>query len=169
MKKYILAASAVFFSACASVPKGVQPVNGFDLGRYLGRWHEIARLDHSFERGLTKVSAEYSMREDGGVKVLNKGFDQEKNKWKEAEGRAYFVGDKSVGSLKVSFFRPFYGGYNIIDLDKESYQYALVSGPSRSYLWILARDPGLSSATIEKLVLKAKELGFDTDKLIFPR
>jgi len=159
----------VIFSACASVPKGVQPVNGFDLGRYLGVWHEIARLDHSFERGLTKVTAEYSMRDDGGVKVLNKGFDKEKNKWKEAEGRAYFIGDKSVGSLKVSFFRPFYGGYNIIELDKENYQYALVAGPSRSYLWILARDPALPSATIEKLVLKARELGFETDKLIFPK
>ena len=159
----------MIFSACASVPKGVQPVNGFDLGRYLGVWHEIARLDHSFERGLTKVTAEYSMRDDGGVKVLNKGFDKEKNKWKEAEGRAYFIGDKSVGSLKVSFFRPFYGGYNIIELDKENYQYALVAGPSRSYLWILARDPALPSATIEKLVLKARELGFETDKLIFPK
>lgn len=169
MKKYLVAASAVFLSACVSVPKGVQPVNGFDLSRYLGVWHEIARLDHSFERGLTKVTAGYSMRDDGGVKVLNKGFDQGKNKWKEAEGRAYFTGEKSVGSLKVSFFRPFYGGYNIIELDKENYRYALVAGPSRSYLWILARDPDLSSETIEKLVSKAKALGFDTDKLIFPK
>ena len=167
MKKYLLAAGAVFFSACASVPKGLQPVSGFELDRYLGRWHEIARLDHSFERGLTSVTADYSMREDGGVKVLNKGFDPVKNKWKEAEGRAYFTGDKHIGSLKVSFFRPFYGGYHIIELDKEGYQYALVAGPSLSYLWILARDPGLSAGTIEKLAAKARELGFDTDKLIF--
>ncbi|HAH32205.1 MAG TPA: lipocalin [Elusimicrobia bacterium] len=167
MRKYLLAICGVLLPACASVPKGLNPVGGFELGRYLGTWHEIARLDHSFERGLVKVTAEYSMRDDGGVKVLNKGFDQRKNKWKEAEGRAYFTGDKTTGSLKVSFFRPFYGGYHIIELDKEGYQYALVSGPSRSYLWILARSPEMPSETIKMLVSKARELGFDTDKLVF--
>ena len=155
MKKYLLAICAALLPACASVPKGLQPISGFDLGRYLGTWHEIARLDHSFERGL--------------VKVLNKGFDQRGNKWKEAEGRAYFTGDKTTGSLKVSFFRPFYGGYHIIELDKENYQYALVSGPSRSYLWILARTPELSPAVLEMLLSKAKAAGFDTAKLIFPK
>ena len=169
MKKYLLAAFAAFLPACASVPKGLTPVGGFDLSRYLGAWHEIARLDHSFERGLVKVTAEYSMRGDGGVRVLNRGFDPRKNKWKEAEGRAYFIGDKTTGSLKVSFFRPFYGGYNIIELDKESYQYALVAGPNRSYLWILARDPELSPATVKLLVSKAGDLGFAADKLIFPK
>ena len=167
MKKYLLAVCAALLPACASVPKGLKPVGGFDLGRYLGTWHEIARLDHSFERGLVKVTAEYSMRDDGGVKVLNKGFDPRKNKWKEAEGRAYFIGDKTTGSLKVSFFRPFYGGYHIIELDKDGYQYALVAGPSRSYLWILARGPELPPAIIKMLVAKAGELGFETDKLIF--
>ena len=165
----MLAACAAFLPACASVPKGLQPVGGFDLSRYLGTWHEIARLDHSFERGLVKVTAEYSMREDGGVKVVNKGYDERGHKWKEAEGRAYFTGDKTTGSLKVSFFRPFYGGYHIIGLDKEGYQYALVAGPSRSYLWILARSPGLPPATIGMLVSKAREMGFDTDKLVFDR
>lgn len=162
-----MAVCAALLPACAPAPKGLEPVGGFDLGRYLGTWHEIARLDHSFERGLVKVTAEYSMRDDGGVKVLNKGFDPRKNKWKEAEGRAYFIGNKTTGSLKVSFFRPFYGGYHIIALDKEGYQYALVAGPSRSYLWILARSPELPSTTIKTLVSKAGGLGFDTDKLIF--
>ncbi len=168
MKKYFLALFAAFLPACASVPKGLAPVGGFELGRYLGTWYEIARLDHVFERGLVQVTAEYSLRGDGGVRVLNRGFDPRKNKWKEAEGRAYFTGDKATGALKVSFFRPFYGGYNIIELDKESYQYALVAGPNRSYLWILARSPELSAATLEKLVSRAGELGFDTSKLIFP-
>ncbi len=169
MKKYLLAACAAFLPACASIPKGLQAVDGFDLVRYLGTWHEIARLDHSFERGLVKVTAEYSLRADGGVKVLNKGFDPKKNKWKEAEGRAYFTGGKTTGSLKVSFFRPFYGSYHIIDLDKAGYQYALVAGPSRSYLWILARSPEPPAATIAMLVSKAKEFGFDTNKLVFAK
>ena len=169
MKKYLLAICAAFLPACASIPTGLQPVDGFELTRYLGTWHEIARLDHSFERGLINVTAEYSLRSDGGVKVLNKGFDPKKNKWKEAEGRAYFTGSKTTGSLKVSFFRPFYGGYHIIELDKTGYQYALIAGPSRSYLWILARSPEPPAATIAILVSKAGELGFETDKLIFAK
>ena len=169
MKKYLLALFAALLPACVSIPKGLQPVEGFDLGRYLGTWHEIARLDHSFERGLIHVTAEYSLRADGGVKVLNKGFDARSNKWKEAEGRAYFTGDKGTGSLKVSFFRPFYGGYHIIELDKENYQYALVAGPSKAYLWILARTPELPPAAVKDLVSKAASLGFAADKLIFPK
>ena len=167
MKKYLCALFALFLSGCASIPKGLQPVTGFELSRYLGTWHEIARLDHSFERGLVNVTAEYSLRDDGGVRVLNKGFKQAKNEWKSAEGRAYFTGDKGTGSLKVSFFRPFYGGYNIIELDKD-YKYVLVAGPSLSYLWILARSPELDPALTAALVAKARALGFDTDKLIFP-
>ncbi|OGR41270.1 MAG: lipocalin [Elusimicrobia bacterium GWA2_61_42] len=167
MRKYLCAMFALFLSGCASVPKGLAPVTGFQLDRYLGTWHEIARLDHSFERGLTGVTAEYSLRADGGVRVLNKGFKQAKNEWKSVEGRAYFTGDKGTGSLKVSFFRPFYGGYNIIELDKD-YNYALVAGPSRAYLWILARSPELEPAVLQKLVSRARELGFDADKLVFP-
>ncbi|MDD5209813.1 MAG: lipocalin family protein [Elusimicrobiales bacterium] len=168
MKKYLCALFAAFLGGCATAPKGLVPVSGFEVQRYLGTWHEIARLDHSFERGLTGVTAEYSMREDGGVKVLNRGYKAADGKWKEAEGRAYFTGDKSVGQLKVSFFRPFYGGYNIIELDREAYGYALVAGPSTSYLWILARKPELSPEILKRLTGKAKELGFDTDKLIYP-
>lgn len=165
----LLAALALGLCGCATgAPEGVEPVTGFELDRYLGKWHEIARLDHRFERGLSKVSAEYSMRGDGGVRVVNRGYDAAKEEWKEAEGRAYFTGDSSVGSLKVSFFRPFYGGYNIIELDREGYSYALVCGPDRSYLWILARAPELDPATLERLRARAAELGFDTEKLIYP-
>jgi apolipoprotein D and lipocalin family protein len=168
MKKHICVLFAAILSGCASAPKGVEPVTGFELGRYLGTWHEIARLDHSFERGLVGVTAEYSLRADGGVKVVNRGFDPVKGKWKEAEGRAYFTGENTVGQLKVSFFRPFYGGYNIIDLDRGNYGYALVAGPSLSYLWILARGPELPPGITEKLIAKAGALGFETKKLVFP-
>lgn len=169
MNKYLLAVCAALFSGCAGVPKGLKPVTNFELARYLGTWHEVARLDHSFERGLVKVTAEYSLMPDGGVKVINRGFNQAKGEWKEAVGRAYFTGDKTTGSLKVSFFRPFYGGYNIIELDEAGYQYALVAGPDRAYLWILARSPELPPATIGMLVSRAGELGFETNKLIFAK
>lgn len=165
----LLAALALGLCGCATgAPEGVAPVTGFELDRYLGKWHEIARLDHRFERGLSKVTAEYSIRKDGGVRVLNRGYDGAKGEWKEAEGRAYFTGDRSVGSLKVSFFGPFYGGYHIIELDRENYSYSLVCGPDRSYLWILARKPELDAAVLEQLRVKAAALGFDTAKLIYP-
>ncbi|HNT98099.1 MAG TPA: lipocalin family protein [Elusimicrobiales bacterium] len=165
----LLAALALALCGCAvKVPEGIKPVEGFELDRYLGEWYEIARLDHRFERGLSKVTAEYSMRADGGVRVLNRGYSAEKGGWKEAEGRAYFTGDPSVGGLKVSFFGPFYGGYNIIELGRENYAWALVCGPDRSYLWILARTPELAPETLEKLKARAAELGFPVPELIFP-
>ncbi|MDA8244006.1 MAG: lipocalin family protein [Elusimicrobia bacterium] len=166
-KKGILAFLAALLSGCAGAPKGVEPVSGFDLQRYLGVWHEVARLDHRFERGLTGVTAEYSMRPDGGVKVINRGYDPEKKEWKRAEGRAYFTGDKSVAALKVSFFGPFYGGYNVIELAPD-YSYALVAGPSFKYLWILARTPSLPEATVAGLAARAGKLGFPAGELIFP-
>lgn len=162
----ILPALTAMLSACTGAPEGVDVVSEFDLNRYLGTWYEIARLDHSFERGLSNVTADYSLREDGGVKVVNRGYNAKKDKWDETEGKAYFVGDEDVGQLKVSFFGPFYGGYNIVELDKEGYQYSLVVGPDRSYLWILARSPELDDAILDHLVAKARELGFPTDELI---
>lgn len=165
---------AIFFSlislslqGCLGVPDGVKVADDFELERYLGTWHEIARLDHSFERGLSRVTAEYSMREDGGVRVINRGYDAEKESWDEAEGKAYFVGDESVGALKVSFFGPFFGAYNVAVLDP-AYQYAMVVGPDTSYLWILARDPKLDPAIVDHLVDQAAGWGFPTDELIFP-
>lgn len=154
-------------NACVSIPDGVEPVTGVDLEKYLGTWYEIARLDHSFEKGLSNVTATYSKRDDGGIRVINRGFNAENRIWEEAEGKAYFVGDPDVGRLKVSFFGPFYGGYNIVELDKQNYQYALVAGPNRSYLWILARQPNMDAETLKRLVARAKSLGFDTDQLIY--
>jgi apolipoprotein D and lipocalin family protein len=158
---------SIFLSGCAGVPDNIEPVRGFDVHRYLGKWHEMARLDHSFERGLEKVTAEYSLRDDGGIKVVNRGFNPGSNIWKEVVGKAYFVNDPSTGRLKVSFFGPFYGGYNIIELDKKNYSYSLICGPSKNYLWILAREPQMEESIKVELIKKAKALGFDTDKLIF--
>ncbi|HQK99505.1 MAG TPA: lipocalin family protein [Smithellaceae bacterium] len=166
MKKIILLLVLTLVS-CAGIPEGVTPAGDFDLHRYLGRWHEIARLDHSFERGLSQVTAEYSLNPDGSVRVVNRGFSESENKWKQAEGRAVFVNRPDQGYLKVSFFGPFYGSYVVIDLDRENYSWAMVCGPDRSYLWILARSPSLDDAVVRQLTAKASALGFNTDALIF--
>lgn len=158
----LLAAQA----GCTGVPDGVQTVADFELPRYLGTWYEIARLDHRFERGLSQVTAEYSMRDDGGVRVVNRGYDESAGEWSEAIGKAYFTGESDVGQLKVSFFGPFYGGYNIIELDKAGYQYSLVAGPDRDYLWVLSRTPEMDPVTLDRLIGIAAELGFRTDELI---
>ena len=156
-------------SGCLSIPQNVAPVDGFELNKYLGKWYEIARLDHSFERGLDNVTAEYFLRDDGGVRVINKGFSTAENKWKEAEGKAYFVSDPQQGFLKVSFFGPFYGAYIVFELDKEDYQYTFVTSYDKSYLWLLARTPAVSDELRDRFMQKAAELGFATDKLIFPK
>jgi apolipoprotein D and lipocalin family protein len=166
MRAFLSFVLALVTTGCTSLPKGIDPVEGFELNRYLGKWYEIARLDHSFERGLDKVTAEYSMRDDGGVKVVNRGYSRKKTEWNEAEGKAYFVRDSAEGYLKVSFFGPFYGSYVIFELDEENYSYAFVAGPDKSYLWFLSRTPTVSDDLVRKFIEKAGELGFDTDKLI---
>lgn len=159
--------AVVALGGCTGLPKGVEPVGSFELERYLGTWYEIARLDHGFERGLSNVTADYSMRDDGGVRVVNRGFEVSKESWKEAVGKAYFNGDSSVGRLKVSFFGPFYGGYNILELDQDGYEYALVAGPNRSYLWLLARVPDLDEEIVASLVARAQALDFPVGDLIY--
>jgi apolipoprotein D and lipocalin family protein len=138
MKK-LLIALVLLLTGCMGLPDNIRPVDNFEVKKYLGKWYEIARLDHSFERGLTKISAEYSLRDDGGVKVINRGYSASDNEWKQAEGKAYFVEGSDQGYLKVSFFGPFYGSYIVFELDHENYQYSLVSGPDKSYFWLLAR------------------------------
>ncbi len=157
---------ALGLAGCAGVPEGVQPVKNFELEKYLGKWYEVARLDHSFERGLTNVTAQYSLRDDGGVRVVNRGFKAADGKWDQADGKAYFVDDPTLGMLKVSFFGPFYGAYNVIALDQQAYQWSLVAGPNRDYLWILSRKPQLEQDIYDELVAKAASLGFDTSALI---
>jgi apolipoprotein D and lipocalin family protein len=171
MRRRILSLLAVFclsllLAACTGMPEGVEPVDDFELDRYLGKWYEIARLDHPFERGLSRVTAEYSMRDDGGVRVVNRGFSAEKGEWDEAEGKAYFVASPGLAHLKVSFFGPFYGSYVVFELDKENYQYAFVSGPKTSYLWLLARTPTVSAEVLQRFIERSQVLGFDTQALI---
>jgi apolipoprotein D and lipocalin family protein len=154
-------------TGCSGLPEGVQPVKQFQLDRYLGTWYEIARLDHSFERGMEKVSAEYTLREDGGVTVVNRGFKDAQQEWKEVSGKAYFVRGSDEGYLKVSFFGPFYGSYVVFELDSENYQYAFVAGPNKDYLWLLSRTPEVSKELLDRFVRRSAALGFDTDALIF--
>ena len=162
----LLLLAAAMLAGCAQIPEGVEAVGGFDTGRYLGQWYEIARLDHRFERGLSNVTATYRQREDGSIDVLNRGYDAEAGEWGEAQGRAKLAGLPGTAMLKVSCFGPFYGGYNVLDLDPD-YQIALVAGPNRSYLWILARRPDPPREDVDRLVRRAGELGFDTSALIY--
>lgn len=167
LQRWLLLVSVWFAAACSTLPpEGVVPVEPFDAARYEGRWYEIARLDHGFERGLTDVSAHYRLQSDGSVAVINRGFDVARGQWRQATGRALFIGSPRVGSLKVSFFGPFYGGYHVLALDPD-YRWSLVSGPSRSYLWILARERTLPAEVRERLVARASDLGFDAGALIW--
>jgi apolipoprotein D and lipocalin family protein len=168
MKKVISIMTLSFlFGGCSGIPSGIKAIDQLEVEKYLGTWYEIARLDHSFERGLTNVSATYTLRHDSGIDVLNKGFVQKSGKWKQIKGKAYFVKDKTLGRLKVTFFWPFYGGYNVVSLDKENYSYAMVCGPTRSYLWILARQKSLDKKITDNLIELANKSNFKTDGLIF--
>lgn len=161
-------AGVAVMAGCAntSPPPGVEAVTPFDLQRYQGRWYELARLDHSFERGMTDVSATYTPQADGSVRVVNRGFAAASGQWREAIGRALFTGAPTTGSLKVSFFGPFYGGYHVAALDPD-YRWALVLGPDTSYCWILARDKQLDAAQRDAIVARAQALGVDTHALIW--
>ena len=157
---------ALLLAGCTGKPDGVVPVTPFDAARYSGQWFEIMRLDHRFERGLTNVTATYRPNADGSLAVINRGFDPDSCTWKQAEGRAVPQGDPDVASLSVSFFGPFAGGYHVFALDRENYGWAAVSGPTRGYLWILARRPVLAAGVRKRLVEKARGLGFPVDDLI---
>lgn len=163
MKKFTIAILLFFVFSCQT-KTNIKVVDNFDAKKYMGTWYEIARLDHSFEKGCSKVKAVYSMRSDGGVDVKNSCVKDGKEK--VANGKAYFKVAPNVGSLKVSFFGPFYGNYNIIYLDKD-YQNVLIDGGSYNYFWILSRKPELDKQTMKMLLQKAKGFGFDTYKLIY--
>ncbi|EII2379345.1 lipocalin family protein [Vibrio cholerae] len=167
MRAIFLILCAVLLNGCLGMPESVKPVSDFELNNYLGKWYEVARLEHSFERGLSQVTAEYSARNDGGISVLNRGYSEEKGEWKEAEGKAYFVNGSTDGYLKVSFFGPFYGSYVVFELDRENYSYAFVSGPNTEYLWLLSRTPTVARGILDKFIEMSKERGFDTNRLIY--
>lgn len=171
MKKTLLL-TLFLLTGCMGTPDNVKIIDGVNAEQYLGTWYEIARLDHSFERGLDNVTAHYEKNDDGGIKVTNKGYNRKDGKWETAVGKAYFVEEPNTdktytGKLKVSFFGPFYGAYNIIALDKVYYNYVMVCGPNKDYLWILSRTPELTYPIKQHLVSQAKELGFATDNLIY--
>ncbi len=161
-----LALLAGLFAGCVRIPDGIEPVQAFDLERYLGTWYEIARLDHRFERGLDNVSARYERTADGTVRVINRGFERESGEWDEAVGKARPAGAADEGYLKVSFFGPFYAAYIVFELEREDYRYAFVTSSDRSYLWLLSRTPTVSEDVIETFRTRSMELGFELDELI---
>lgn len=156
----------IFFSSCKSIPDGAVAVKPFDLNKYLGTWYEIARFDFRFEKNLNNTTASYSVNKDGTVKVFNRGFNYVTNKWQDATGKAKFAGDKNEARLKVSFFGPFYAGYNVIALDAE-YKYALIAGSNTDYLWILAREKTIPEKIKSDYIGIARKLGFKTENLIW--
>lgn len=172
-KRYVVGTLALLgagfiLNSCASrtIPEKAVAVTNFDKNKYLGKWYEIARLDFKFEKGLNNTTAEYAMREDGKIKVTNKGYDYDKDKWKQSEGKAKFVGDDSIAMLKVSFFGPFYAGYNVLAIDKD-YKYALVSGDSLDYLWILSREKTIPENIKKDYLKQAQEIGYNTSNLLW--
>lgn len=166
MKPLILSTLLLLLTGCTGLPKGIEPVTGFDQERFLGTWYEIARLDHRFERGLSQVTAEYSLNDDGSIRVLNRGYNEAEGEWQEAEGRAVFVGDSDVGHLKVSFFGPFYSSYVVFELDKDDYSRAYITGHNRDYLWLLSRTPNISDQAMDQFKARVEAEGFDLDELI---
>jgi apolipoprotein D and lipocalin family protein len=171
MKK-LLILTMLLLSSCMGVPKNINVIDGINAEQYLGTWYEIARLDHNFERGLDNVTAHYEKREDGGIKVTNRGYNRTDKEWNNAIGKAYFLEQPAtdntyLGKLKVSFFGPFYGAYNIIALDKEYYNYVMICGPDKEYLWILSRTPELTYPIKQHLVSQANQYGFATENLIY--
>ncbi|AZA82703.1 lipocalin [Chryseobacterium lactis] len=158
----------IFNSYSVGIPKGAIAVKGFDAKKYLGRWYEIARFDYKFEKNMDNVTAEYSENPDGTIRVVNRGYDYLKKLWNDSIGEAKFVKDKTEARLKVSFFKPFWAGYNVIDIDEE-YQYVLVAGSSLKYLWILSRTTSIPESIRQRFIEKAKKIGYKTNDLIWVR
>ena len=156
----------LFLNSCVTIPKGAKAVTPFNKERYLGKWYEIARFDFRFERNLNNTTAEYSINKDGSIKVDNRGFNYIKQEWKQATGKARFVVNENTARLKVSFFGPFYAGYNVIALDNE-YKYALVAGNDLSYLWILSRETTVPESIKKEYLDIAQNLGYNISDLIW--
>lgn len=161
-----IAGTLIYLKNRRTIPKTAKAITDFELDRYLGKWYEIARIDFIHERNLHETTAEYSLNEDGSVKVINGGYNIKKDKWEEATGKAVFVKDKNEGMLKVSFFGPFYSGYNVLAVDDE-YKYALVGGETSDYLWILSREKTITHEIKEQYLDLADSYGYNIDKLIW--
>jgi apolipoprotein D and lipocalin family protein len=159
-----LALLAYGWSRCqVKVPSDIEPVEDFDVEQYMGTWYELARIDHIFERGLVNAKAQYSLNDDGSVRVVNRGFNPETGRWKQSQGTARFLGDPSVAALKVSFFGPFYGGYNVVHLDDDI---SMVIGQNLDYFWLLSRHREIEPEKMDELLALAQSMGVDTRKVI---
>lgn len=169
-KKIFFTINTVFimftFLSCSTIPKGITAVTPFDKEKYLGKWYEIARIDFKYEKDLNNTTAEYTLNANGSIKVDNKGYNIKTGEWKQAIGKAKFAGDENIGMLKVSFFGPFYSGYNVIALDS-GYKYALIAGANFKYLWILSRETTIPNEIKNKYLNIAKDFGYDISKLIW--
>ncbi|OXG09707.1 apolipoprotein D and lipocalin family protein [Flavobacterium araucananum] len=154
------------YSCGSTIPKKAVAITNFDKTKYLGKWYEIARLDFKYEKGLNNVTAEYSLNDNGTIKVDNKGYDFKKNKWEQSIGKAKFVKADNIGMLKVSFFGPFYAGYNVIAVE-DNYKYALVVGESLKYMWILSRETTIPENIKADFLIKAREIGFNISDLVW--
>lgn len=159
-------AGIIMLGSCSSIPEGAVPVKPFIIRKYLGKWYEIARMDFRFERDLNNTTAEYSLNGDGTLRVDNRGFNYKTMEWKQAVGRAKFAGDSNEARLRVSFFWPFYSGYNVIGLDGD-YKYALIAGKNLDYLWILSRETELPDSIKQKYLKIAEDLGYKTSSLVW--
>ena len=158
--------SIYFLSSCKTIPSKATAVKPFNKTKYLGKWYEIARLDFKYERNLNNTTAEYSLRNDGKIKVDNKGYNFIKKEWKQSVGKAKFAEDDQTAMLRVSFFGPFYSGYNVIAID-DDYQYALIAGESLDYMWILSRKPSIPEDIKKEYLNKAASVGYKTENLVW--
>ncbi|MEO8820967.1 MAG: lipocalin family protein [Ginsengibacter sp.] len=161
-----IAGTSLILHSCRTIPKGVSAVDNFDKEKYLGKWFEIARLNYSFEKNLNNVTAEYSLKDNGNIKVVNRGYNFKKKKESKSVGKAKFVDADTVGKLKVSFFGPFYAGYNVIAID-DDYKYALVAGKNHKYLWLLSREQTMPDNIKNEYFSIAKNAGFPVDDLVW--
>ena len=159
----------LIFSSCSvKIPEGATAVNNFEKVKYLGKWYEIARLDFKWEKNMEQVTAEYSLKDNGHIKVDNKGYNYVKKEWKQSIGEARFVEDEKTSRLKVSFFKPFWAGYNVIDLAGD-YQYALVVGDDLDNMWILSREKTIPEDIKQRFLTKARSLGYKTEELVWTK
>lgn len=159
-------AATYLLTGSDSIPASAEAVKDFDAARYMGKWYEIARFDFKFEKDLALVTADYSENPDGSIKVVNSGYNTEKEQWQSAVGKAVFAKTSDIGMLKVSFFGPFYSGYNVVAIDKE-YKYAMVFGKNLNYLWLLSREKTMPKAVIENYLEIAANAGYDLSRLVW--
>lgn len=153
-------------SCSVKVPENISVVKDFDVKAYEGKWFEIARFDFKHEKDLKNVTANYTLNGDGSIQVVNKGYNYVKNKWEESKGKAKFNGSDKEGALKVSFFGPFYGGYNVVDMEP-AYENVLIFGENTDYIWILSRNKSIPENVKDKFLKQAKDAGYDLNRLVW--